>query len=849
MPLPSRPLSPVHCAAARLPRLLWAALMVTGALALTGCKTSQDRAEDYYHSAQTLLEAGDEERAMLEFRNVFANNGFHKEARLAYADLLQTRGDITEAYAQYLRVVEQYPDTLDARLPLAQIAIDRGDWSEAARHTSAALKAAHADPAAQSLDLVLQYQQAIVDDNADAIAAAAQDARARLAQADATQPGRARLVRIDLDERMRLGDLAGALAAADAALIAEPEALDLHLIRAQLLVQTGDLPAIGPQLEAMSQLFPDNADVRQNLLRWYVSQNDTGGAAAYLRQLAGPVTNTDVGAHLTVVSFLRGASGVDAARAELIALQGANADTPQGRLYAGTLAALDFETGKTEDGIAQMRAVLAQDTGSALSDDTRKLQIMLAQMLAQSGDRTGAQDITAAVLAQDPGHIEALKLQAAWLIDDDRIGDAIVALRTALGQNPQDSGTLTLMAQAHERDGDLALAGERLALAVQVSNSAPDETLRYVAFLAQRAQAAAAITMLEDARRRAPAHIGVLTTLADIYLQGRDWTLAQRVVDDLRRINDPAARSAAPVVQAAILQGQNRTADSLSLLEAQIDSGAPITDRSDIRAVAQILQTRIRSGELTGARSYLAGLLAHAPDDADLQMLDASLSSLAGDFTGAQDKYNALAMRFPDSALPVRYLVGVLLAQGRTSDAAAAIEAALPLVAQPAPLLMIKASLLEQDGQIDAAIAVHEEVYAADSSDIIVANNLASLLASYHDDDASLTRAATIARRLRGTTVPAFADTYGWIAYRRGDVAEALPYLRRAAKGLPDDAMVQFHLGMALAGQMQINPALADQARDALTRAIDLSVGSTLPQFTQAAQTLQNLPDQTAPAL
>ena len=230
-------------------------------------------------------------------------------------------------------------------------------------------------------------------------------------------------------------------------------------------------------------------------------------------------------------------------------------------------------------------------------------------------------------------------------------------------------------------------------------------------------------------------------------------------------------------------------------------------------------------------------------------MLDASLSSLAGDFTGAQDKYNALAMRFPDSALPVRYLVGVLLAQGRTSDAAAAIEAALPLVAQPAPLLMIKASLLEQDGQIDAAIAVHEEVYAADSSDIIVANNLASLLASYHDDDASLTRAATIARRLRGTTVPAFADTYGWIAYRRGDVAEALPYLRRAAKGLPDDAMVQFHLGMALAGQMQINPALADQARDALTRAIDLSVGSTLPQFAQAAQTLQNLPDQTAPAL
>ncbi|WP_386685035.1 tetratricopeptide repeat protein [Loktanella sp. R86503] len=849
MPLPIRHLSRPYPAATRRPRLLWAALMMTGVVTLAGCKTSQERADDYYHSAQTLLEAGDQERAMLEFRNVFENNGFHKEARLAYADLLQTRGDITESYAQYLRVVEQYPDALEARLPLAQIAIDRGDWNEARRHTGAALTAAPADPAAQSLDLVLQYQQAVTDDNADAIEDAASDARARLARAPADLPGRARLVRIDLDERMRLNDLAGALVAVDAALIPEPEALDLHLIRAQLLVQTGDLPAIGPQLERMSQLFPDNTDVRQNLLRWYVSQNDTDGAAAYLRRLAGPVTNTDVGAHLTVVSFLRGARGVDAARAELVALQKANADTPQGRLYAGTLAALEFETGTPEDGIAQMRAVLAQDAGSAPSDDTRKLQIMLAQMLSQSNDRAGAQDITDAVLAQDPGHVEALKLQAGWLIADDRIGAAIVALRTALAQNPQDSGTLTLMAQAHERDGDLDLAGERLALAVQVSHSAPDETLRYVAFLTQRAQTAAAITMLEDARRRAPAHIGVLTTLADLYLQGRDWTLAQRVVDDLRRINDPAARSAAPVVQAAILQGQNRTADSLSLLESQIDPAGPITDRNNIRAVAQILQTRIRTGELEGARSYLAGLLEQAPDDADLLMLDASLSSLAGDFAGAQDEYNALALRFPDSTLPVRYLVGVLLAQGDAAQAAAVIEAALPQVDQPAPLLMIKASLLEQDGQIDAAIAVHEKVYAADSSDIIVANNLASLLASYRDDDASLARAATIARRLRGTTVPAFADTYGWIAYRRGDVAEALPYLQRAAKGLPDDAMVQFHLGMALAAQMQINPALADQARDALTLAVDLGAGSPLPQFAQAAQILQDLPHQAAPAL
>jgi len=64
---------------------------------------------------------------------------------------------------------------------------------------------------------------------------------------------------------------------------------------------------------------------------------------------------------------------------------------------------------------------------------------------------------------------------------------------------------------------------------------------------------------------------------------------------------------------------------------------------------------------------------------------------------------------------------------------------------------------------------------------VVVANNLASLLTAHRTDDASLDRAYRIARRLRGIDVPAFQDTYGWIAHRRGDYAEALDYLRPAA--------------------------------------------------------------------
>ena len=82
---------------------------------------------------------------------------------------------------------------------------------------------------------------------------------------------------------------------------------------------------------------------------------------------------------------------------------------------------------------------------------------------------------------------------------------------------------------------------------------------------------------------------------------------------------------------------------------------------------------------------------------------------------------------------------------------------------------------------------------------MIVANNLASLITTYRDDAESLERAWSIARRLRGSDVPAFQDTYGWIALRRGDIEDALAPLEPAAASLSNDPLVQFHLAVAYA--------------------------------------------------
>ena len=79
---------------------------------------------------------------------------------------------------------------------------------------------------------------------------------------------------------------------------------------------------------------------------------------------------------------------------------------------------------------------------------------------------------------------------------------------------------------------------------------------------------------------------------------------------------------------------------------------------------------------------------------------------------------------------------------------------------------------------------------------LIIANNLASLLADYRTDKDSLERANTLALMLKSSNIPQFKDTLGWINYRRQDYRTAIPLLEEAAKALPNLAIVRYHLGM-----------------------------------------------------
>jgi cellulose synthase operon protein C len=215
--------------------------------------------------------------------------------------------------------------------------------------------------------------------------------------------------------------------------------------------------------------------------------------------------------------------GAAAARAELDRLVAAAEDPHP---YRRALAGLDLAEGAVDRAIEGLRAIVAETEPS----DRQARQPGGARRPPRGDRRRGRErGHRRRVLGEDPSHVAALKRRAEAEIAADRPDDAIASLRTALDQAPRDPEILTLMAAAHERAGAHDLAGERLALAVEVSGSAAAESIRYARFLMENGRQGPAETVLNNALRRAPEDVDLLAALGELHLRRSDWRAAGAV--------------------------------------------------------------------------------------------------------------------------------------------------------------------------------------------------------------------------------------------------------------------------------------------------------------------------------
>ena len=812
-----------------------AALMLSATLVLAACQTSEERAQEHFESGLALLEQGDVARALVEFRNVFKLDPLHKDARLTYARAQMENEAFGDAYSQYLRVVEQFPDTFEARIELAEMAINARNWDEAERHGRAAADLDPGNPRTQIVVTALDYAKAFQDENPVAAADEALKARDLLEQ----NPDSLIARQVVIDQYLRSGDLDAAMAAVETGLEIHPDVFEMHATKLQIQANRQEVDAIGGTLRTMVDRFPANEDIRRMLIAYYIDREDLDSAEAYLRDLAS-AEDAGKDEKLTVVRFLRETKGLEAAREELERLVAAEEDTIA---YRALLASVAFETGERKQAITDLETLLEttaaaedpetqEDANSEVRQDRLRAKVVLARMLLETGNTVGARAQVEEILQDDPTNVDALKMRAAWLIDEDKPDGAILDLRTALSEQPRDADIMTLMASAHERAGSRDLAGERYAMAVEVSMQAPAESLRYAQYLVQEERQQAAKAVLTEALNRAPNNIDLLQNLATLHIQSEDWNEVTRLVWRLRALETERATAIANGLEADVMLRQERVDETIQFLEGLASEDGSSSEA----ALAALIQTKVRAGQIDDARGLVERRLAETPDSRILRYLRAGLHMVDGDRDAASEIYATLLDEVPGHPRVMRTLFAIMMAEGRQDEARAMIDDQIETAPEPIAALLLKAEMLERDKDFEGAIAIYEDLYAQNSNNVLVANNLASLITTHRDSAEDLDRAYSIARRLSSAEIPALQDTYGWIEYRRGNYEEALKYLEPAAEGLPQHALVQYHLGMTYHALNR-----TPEARETLTRALELAGDEPLPQFDRAREGLEGM--------
>ncbi|MER5173855.1 tetratricopeptide repeat protein [Thioclava kandeliae] len=778
-------------------------------LALAACDSAKDKAAKHYAAAQEYAEQGDMPRAMVELRNALQLDETLRDARLMYAKALLDRNQPAQAFAQYRFLFERDPKDAEAASAMAMIAFDAMGWDDAQRYSAAALEQDPSDKEMLAVKAGLDYRKASLNKDPTAQAAAASQA-SELIEAD---PTLIRARRVVVADAVQNGALDAALGFLDAGLKITPADRDLNNVRLVVLERLGRDGDVEAQIRAMVQQFPQDEDLDNLLVSFYLSKGRINDAESWLR---GRITegSTDPQPRLTFLRFLAEVRSPDAMRQELSSILATNplpsdvaADPAQ---FKALKARADYTAGERDSGMAQMEALISdEESGQSVENDALKVQ--LAQMRLESGNDVGARSLVEEVLKRDPGQTGALKLKAGWLIKEDMPDEAIRILRDALAGAPNDPELLTILAGAYQRQGQPALMADMLARAVDASNQGAAESTRYATYLMQQQEYNSAETILIDAMRRDPKNFNLLNMLTRVHLLMQDWARATQDVEAIRsRFSGNAqALTLADEYQAQIMARQGRNDE----LGGFLDDLAKGTGDNGVASQIAVIRNMVREGKLDQALTMATDLAQSNVDKPAASLVLGQLLQAKGQVDEARKTFEGVTVSDPSYEAGWLSLAILQRSQKDITAALATVDAGLGRIPQSRQLGLLKAGLLEAEGKIDAAIAIYEGLYAANSDDVVVANNLASLLGSTRTDAESLERAWVVARRLNGTQFPPFLDTYGWLAFRRGDMGQALPALTKAAQGLPNDPSVAYHLGMALAVQGRKDEAAAEYDR------------------------------------
>jgi len=411
-------------------------------------------------------------------------------------------------------------------------------------------------------------------------------------------------------------------------------------------------------------------------------------------------------------------------------------------------------------------ALAGAQAAGAPAADTSPYYFLLGRYYESQGDVDKAIASHKQALSLEPASAEIRAELAGLYARQDRPAEAVEIAEAALEKDPAN------------REANRIIGSVFAALAEQRQPLKPgDDTATYVP---------RAIGALERARSDGGSDVALDLTLGRLYVQTKAF---DRAIPVLRRVaaQQPGYTEIA-ILLATAEEGAGRTGDAIETLRASLDENP-----KSFRGWVMLGELSEKQSEWKSAADAYARAQA-LNSRLDLSTRRAGALINTGDAAAARDLLKESASAAKPGPI-VLYLYATALRQ--TGDLAGAEDTArrLRAAAPDDPRGMyVLAQVLEARKDFDGAERELRDILKRDPSDATALNYLGYMLAERRQ---RLDEAVDLVQRALKLEPgnPSFLDSLGWAYYQQGKLDLADPPLSEAASKMPNNSVIQDHLG------------------------------------------------------
>jgi putative PEP-CTERM system TPR-repeat lipoprotein len=718
-------------------------------------------AAQYFESGNKYFADKKYREAIVEYRNAIQQQANHGEAHLKLAEACMQVGDVQNAYREYVRAADLLPGNAGAQIKAGTLLLLAGRFEDA---KARAEKVLARDARNVDAQILLGNATAGLKDLDTAIK--------EIEEAIALAPKESRTYANLGALQLARGDAAAAEAAFKKAIETDPKSVPARLAAANFYWANGRRGEAEAELEQAHAI--DAADVRTNraLASLYVASGRVPEAEPYLKAVADKTKSP--GASLSLADYY-------------------------------------VFSKRSGEAVALLKAIAGQKEYFALAT------ARLAGIHYAEGRPSEAHKAIDDVLAREPNNAAAILVKAQFLLQENKVDEALARARAAAAADGKSAQAQYMLGTIYAAKNLPDEAIEAFNEVLKINPRATAAQIQISRLQLAKGAATPAVDFAQQAVSAEPGNPVARLLLARSLMAKGDLPRAESEMTGLVERFPKASPVHAQMGALHVLRKDPVNARRSYETAIQLDPNS-------MEAAAGLATLDIMAKRVPEARARVDARLARMPTDAQTLMLAARVYGMTGDVARAEQLLVKTVEVAPETLDAYGMLGQIYIQQRKLDQAREKFEELGRRQTRPVAAETMVGMILQMQGRNAEAQKHYERVVEMDPRAPVAANNLAWM---YAEGGGNLDVALQLAQSAKAALPdsPEINDTLGWIYWKKGLGAMAVPPLLEAVEKAPKNPVYHYHLGLAYAKNQE--PA---KAQVSLETALRLD-----PNFSNAA--------------